>query len=193
MTALRMLCAVAVVVLLAACGATTGTNARSSTSAFDGSRTVYIEPHGTDCGMSMVCSSLGAQWNSKAPSQAVLVIETMGAYQSIDSASLNIDGHITHLDRSSGLTHFSQSVQQSAGTYSSAIAELGRTSTQAFHGSLDLIRQMLGAHDVRLRVVTSEMTIDSVVFAAHKDSKSHHALERFMVRVNAALKPTDGR
>lgn len=171
---------------LGGCGATAGTKAHIQTSTFDGSRTVYIEAHGTNCGMSMVCSMLGAQWNSAAPAQAQLVVETMGSYASINRAALNIDGQIIRLEPTATATQYRQSISQAPGTYSSAIAALGRTSTQTFRAPLDLVRRMLAAKDVRLRVVTSETTIESTVFSPAADSKAHHALQRFVAQVDAA-------
>ncbi|MGP1666889.1 MAG: hypothetical protein ACTS5I_13445, partial [Rhodanobacter sp.] len=155
-------------------------------SSFDNSHTVWIEAHGTNCGMSMVCSMLGAQWTDSTPDKAMLVVQTMGSYAAITAAAVNIDGRIVVLPMPKSLTHYSQSLPQPSGQYNAAMAELGRTSTQGFDASLGLIRQILAAHSVKLRVQTSEVTIDSIVFTADKDSKAHHALKRFMAQVDAA-------
>lgn len=172
-------------VTLLGCGATTGTSARSTISTFDGARIVSIDAHSTNCNMSMVCSLLGATWTSSVPTKAMLGVEVMADYTSIQSAYLNIDGRIVHLDVSEPITHFDQVLPQPSGAlYSPGLAELGRRSSKGFMVPLDLVRSILAAKDVRLRVATTDVTIDSVVFTADKDSKAHHALERFIVQVD---------
>lgn len=168
--------------LLVGCGATVGLGAKTSTSTFDGSRSVSIEPHGTNCGMSMVCSSLGAEWNSRLKDQAMLVVECMGDYSSIDAASLNIDGEIIPL-QSRVLTDYSNNMADSGANHSAAMDQLTRTSTRRYSVPLSLINRIAAAHSVKLRVVTSQVTIDSVVIDGSKDSKAYHALGRFLAQV----------
>jgi hypothetical protein len=172
--------------LLAGCGATTGTNARSSISTFDGARVVSIDPHGTNCGMSMVCSLLGAQWSSNQPDRVQLVVSTMGEYASIQMAGLNIDGTIIPLADSAQLTQYTQSMSQTPETYNVAAAQLGRTSTRSFIAPLALVDRILAARSVKMRVQTDGVTIDSIIFEGDKDSKAHHALERFIAQVRSA-------
>lgn len=173
--------------LLAACGATTGQAARTTVSTFDGARIVSIEPHSTDCNMAALCSLLGATWTSNVPGKAMLDVEVMTDYTGIQSASLNIDGRIVHLDAPESITHFKQVLPQpSAAPYNPGLAVLGRRSSKGFMVPLDLVRSILSAQDVRLRVATTDATIDSVVFGPDKDSKAHHALERFIAQLDQA-------
>lgn len=179
----HLIVAVAALVLMA-CGATVGQNARSDVSKFDGSRNVWIDQHGTNCGMSMTCSDVGAAWTSADPNHVVLRIGTMGAYESISAAALNIDGRIITLQPVEAFTHLGHAGGvASYDTYSPANQEALRTSERGFLVPMEIIREILASKSVKLRVQTSEMTIDSVVIDGSKDSKAFYALQRFMLKV----------
>lgn len=181
---MKHLLVVCMVFALSACGATVGENARSDVSKFDGSRNVWIDQHGTNCGMSMTCSDVGAQWTSADPAHAVLRIGTMGAYESITAAALNINGRIIELQPVEASTHFDHAGGvPSYQTYSPANQEALRTSQRGFLVSVDLIREILASKSVKLRVQTSEVTIDSVIIDGSKDSKAYYALQRFVTKI----------
>lgn len=173
-----------VVLMLAGCGATVGLGAKTTVSTFDGSRNVWIDTHGTNCGMSMVCSQLGAQWTSSAPDRVILNVGTMGAYENINAAALNIDGQVIALQPAEALTHFGEAGGEPSGrNYNPAMQEALRTSTQGFVATTELVRKVLASRSVKLRVQTSEGTIDSVIIDGPKDSKAYYALQRFMTQV----------
>jgi hypothetical protein len=178
---MKTLFAVMLCFSLAGCGATVGLGARTSVSTFDGSRSVSIEPHGTNCGMSMVCTLVGAEWNSKHPEQAFLIIEYMGSYTSIQAAALNVDGQIIPISPEKGeSTQFSNPEEYSGNL---GLTQLARTSDRYFPVPLALIERISSSKSVKLRVRISETTIDSVIIDGQKDSKAFYALQRFLKEI----------
>lgn len=170
-------------VLLAACGATVGTAARSSVSKFDNSRDVWIAPHGANCGMTMVCTMIGAEWNSAHPHDAALQVQVFGAYTAIRAAEVRIDGQTYVLQPDHDTTHFSNPMLNSGNP---GLATTTEQSDRYYATTLGFVRRMATATDVRLRVVTGDGTIDSIITSADADSKAHHALQRFLAKVDGA-------
>jgi hypothetical protein len=134
--------------------------------------------------MSMICSLLGAVWNSNSPEKAQFVVEYDGDYSSIDAAALNIDGKVIELEPVDATTSYSNDMAEYGVNQSSAMNVLTRESKRNFWTSIDLIRQIETSRNVKLRVVTGRVTIDSVIIDGGADSKAYHALERFLQQVS---------
>jgi len=179
---MKYLITIGLALALSACGTTVGHAAREKTSTFDGSRSVWIDAHGTNCGMSMVCDGVGAEWLSTAKDLALLDIEFYGDYRNITGAELNIDGQIIQLNH-----------QDPAGTdfrndstdYSNpGLTEMERVSQQRFTVPLSLIRRIEASHSVKLRLYLDHLTVDSIIIDGDKTSKAYYALGRFLAKVD---------
>lgn len=158
--------------ILAGCATTTGTAPRESRSGFDGARVVSIQGHGLAC-KTVLCTGLGAEWNSKRPDMAVLTVHVFNAYVPITGAQLSIGSRPpvalhgptmpTGLDRTGGV----------------------RESSQGFAVPLALVRDIAAADRAWLRVLTTSGAIDEAIVDGATDSKALHALRRFLAAVDA--------
>lgn len=171
-----------VAVLLAAavlCGPACASDAKIAADDFDGSTKVWVNPHGMNCAWSAPCYSVGARWSSKQPAAAALVIELMGAYTPIKTASLNVDGEILQLKPLDANTAYSQGIALTPGTYNAALAQAGRTSTQEFEIPLPLLQRVLAARVVKMRIELADGVVDARLVENGKASKAYGALQRF--------------
>lgn len=159
-------------VLLAACSTTSGTNPVVGHGGFDNARTVTISPHGNACS-SMICTGLGAQWNSKNPNSAILIVQVFNEYAAISGAELNIDGRKITLSSAQTVTDFSSP------------GAAMRESSKGFSTSFSVIEEILSAKRVWLRVQTPTGYIEDAVIDEKKDSKAYHALSRFVTAVKS--------
>lgn len=162
------------VALLAGCATTSGLEPTVARSGFDNARVVNIAPHGTSC-RAAGCTSLGAQWRSSAPDQALLVV---GLYEirAITGAQLNVDGKIITLSNSRDLTAF---------------AQMGyvKQSTKAFQVPLATIRELADAKRAWIRVSSPTGYIEDAIIDGTTDSKAYHALIRFLASVDQKQAP----
>lgn len=158
--------------ILSACATTSGSDPIVGFSGFDNAKTVSISPHGNACS-SMLCTGLGAQWNSSNPESAILIVRVFNEYAVINHAELNIDGKKIELASVQTVTDF--------GTPSTGIHE----SSKAFGVPLTVIEQIISANKVWLRVSTPSGYIEDPVKDGSKDSKAYHALSRFVLAIKS--------
>lgn len=154
------------VFLLSGCGTTVGTNPKTITKGFDNSTQVTINPHGTECGLQMVCPLIGAVWQSTYPDKVILNIGIINDMVNINEIHFNIDGEIIKL-KSQQITKY-----QSIG---STIHE----SNNSFAAEYEIVNKILNSQRTWIRVATSKGAIEGMVKNGDKDSKSYHALKRF--------------
>ncbi|MCP3129259.1 hypothetical protein [Shewanella sp. KJ2020] len=169
---MRMLFVIALAFVISGCATTSGTNPIIGYSGFDNAKTVSIDPHGNACS-SMVCTGLGAQWNSSNPDSAILIVQVFNEYAAISQAELIIDGNKVTLSSAQTVTDFSYP--------GSAIRE----SSKGFGIPFSVIEQILSAKRVWLRVHTPTGYIEDPVIDGEKDSKAYHALSRFVTAVKS--------
>jgi len=164
-----------------ASGPAIAAKAKTAVDEFDGAQRVWIDPHGLDCGMRMVCASFGARWTSSYPDEAVLVVEVVNEYVAIESVALNIDGavHVLEPLEASRPTSF-----RNLGVR--ARAPVARFSTKDFSIPLDLAQAMLAAQSVKVRVTTAGGLVDATFAGGRKATKARGALERFLALVPTA-------
>lgn len=167
---MRHLLALGALAAIAACSTTTGLDAQSSRSGFDGARRVSIIPHGNAC-TRMLCTGLGAQWTEAAPGGALLIVRVSNEYLAILGAELMIDGQRHSLKAVEGSTEFS------------APGSVMRESTRGFSTSLDIVRAITASRKTWLRVRTPHGYIEDAVVDGDTDSKAFHALKRFLSEV----------
>lgn len=156
---------------LAGCATTSGSDARVSRSGFDGASIVTVNPHGNAC-RSMSCTGLGAQWNSKTPTQSVLVVSLFNETRAIVGAQLNIDGKVYDLSNAQPFTNFSD--------FGAATKE----SRKGFIVQTSLIRKIATSQRTWLRVTTTAGNFEDAVIDGQTDSKAYHALRRFLTSVD---------
>lgn len=145
---------------------------------FDGATRVSINPHGLNCGMTMLCAAVGAQWSSKDPDAAVLEFEVLNSYSAIDGAKLNIDGKIVDLQAVDNPTRYER-VDTARGVTPMRLSKKG------FLVPMSLVRDILAAQSCQVRVSTADGTIDGTLIDGKKNSKALGALQRFVAKVPA--------
>lgn len=158
--------------IISGCATTSGTDPVAGYSGFDNAKTVSIPPHGNACS-SMVCTGLGAQWNSSSPDSAILIVQVFNEYAAISRAELNIDGEKVSLSPAQTVTDFSSP------------GSVMRESSRGFGISFSVIEKILSAKRVWLRVHTPTGYIEDPVIDGEKDSKAYHALSRFVTAVKS--------
>jgi hypothetical protein len=147
-------------------------DAKIKTDEFDGATRVWIDPHGLNCGMNMICPLLGARWTSKAPGAAVLAVEVVNTYSAITGVRLNIDGSFLDLQPIDEPTRF----KNNGGA--PGVAPV-RYSTKDYLIPLELVEAILAAKDVKVRVSTADGFVDGALIGGKKNSKAAGALGRF--------------
>lgn len=157
------------VLALTGCANTTGLEPTERHSGFDNARIVDIRPHGNAC-TTMVCTGFGLQWNSKYPSSALMIVQVFNDITAILDAQLNIDGEIITLDESQMFSDF-----ETMGYI--------KNSSKAFVMPLSTLERITTAKRVWMRVRTPSGTIEDAIIDGQKDSKSYHALKRFLLKV----------
>lgn len=158
---------------LASCANTSGLEAKTTSSGFDGARVVDIQPHGAAC-TGMVCPGLGAQWSSKAPDSAIVTVAVFHEIRGITGAEVSVAGQATRLKAMGVITTFSRP------------GDPLRVSRTDFAAPLALVRSMASAERVWLRVHTTDGYIEAAIVDGQLDSKAVHALRRFISQVDAA-------
>ena len=154
-----------------ACSNSTGLDAKVSHSGFDNSKGVNIAPHGNACTY-MTCTGVGLQWNSKYPDDAFMIVQVFNNVAPIFGAQLNIDGDIITLKESQLVSSYE-------------VDGYTRNSSKAFLVSLDTLEKIENANKVWMRVETPDGTLEDAIIDGNKDSKSYHALKRFLVEVKS--------
>jgi len=120
----------------------------------------------------MICTGLGAQWSSKHPVDAVLVVSLFNEVRAIVGAQLNIDGKVYDLSNAQPFTNFSD--------FGAATKE----SRKGFIVPIDLIRKIASSQRTWLRVTTTAGNFEDAVIDGQTDSKAFHALRRFLATVD---------
>jgi hypothetical protein len=167
------------ILALSGCATTSGLSAKSSVSTFDGTRHVTIAPHGANCGMSMVCDGIGAEWTSSDKDRAMLFFTYWGEYRSIQGARFNIDGQIIDLAPGPNYTDF-----QSGHTGNAALDISESTSTRGFLVPLSLVQRIEASKSVKLQLVMDNLTLDSIIIDGKTTSKAYYALGRFLAEID---------
>lgn len=160
-----------VVCALAGCATTSGMAPTETKSGFSGGRVVTISGHGNACS-SFFCTGLGAQWDSSTPDRAILQVHIFNDWKGITGAALSIDGRIVELQKLPGLSQFSKP------------GEAVKQTTQSFGVPLSLVREVVAAKKVWIRVHTTAGYMEDAVIDGEKDSKAYHALVRFLAQVD---------
>jgi len=167
--------AVSLAVLLAGCANTVGSSASEVRSGFSGGRVVSIGGHGNAC-KSTTCTGLGGQWDSSKPEAAILSVYVFNDIKGITGASFAIDGAVTRVTPLPGLTHFSRP------------GDMLKQSRHDFSVPLSLIRHIVEAKKVWLRVQTTDGYMEDAVIEGTDDSKAYHAMKRFLAQIDGQPK-----
>lgn len=162
--------------LVAASTPALASDAKIKTDDFDGATRVWVDPHGLECGMTMICPSLGAQWKSTKPDMAVLNVQLINTYAAITGVKLNVDGSFIDLLPTDDPTRFTNNGG------AAGVATV-RYSSKDYLVPLELVEKLLAAKDVKMRVLTADGFVDGNLIGGKKSSKAAGALSRFWNRV----------
>jgi len=158
--------------VLGGCSTTSGLDATTGTSGFDGKRHVRIEPHGAAC-TSMICPAIGAIWIEDEPNLVGLNFEVVNDIRSIYSAELNIDGEVKKLTNTS-LTSFN--------------TKIGVSSAKIYTTDFTIVDKIINSKRTWVRLNTSKGYVEAAVIDGDKDSKAFNALKRFKRQVELTQK-----
>lgn len=161
------------------CATTSGLGTTVSSSDFDNSKTINIAPHGLSCKKTLpFCPSVGFKWTDSQPDKAYIQLAVYdlssvnnigGNYVSIKDLRLKVDGNLVTLKPAgSGLTDYSY--DKSA----------GKTSVQAYHVPISLLSQIHSSKETLVQVVTDKGNLEDYFIKSDADTKSYHALGRFL-------------
>lgn len=175
----RILFAFSLILSLASCATTSGLNATSTQSSFDGSKSIDITPHGMSCkNTGIYCGMLGFRWDDKHPNTAFIRTQVIdmagtmlvgGKFVNIYKLRFNVDGNITDLQPiGDGFTKHD---------YDTII---GRTSNQAFAVPVDFLRTLHSSQNVKVQLVTDKGNFNDYLITNGKDTKAYNALGRFL-------------
>lgn len=168
---MKLLLALGLSCFLIGCSTTSGLKPITSTSSFDGVKSVGIKPHGAMC-KGVVCPSLGATWLDNQQDNVGFSVELFNTIENIYSLSFNIDGEIITI-KALQPTIFSQSV----GT---------NTSITSIVTEYKLLTKILQSQRTWMKVSTSKGAYEAAIIDGLTDSKAFHALKRFDTQVNEA-------
>ncbi len=171
----QILLVVAIALTLAGCANTSGSAPIVGFSGFDRAKIVTINPHGNDCS-TIICTGIGAQWNSSTPDSALLIVNVFNDITSISEAQLNIDGEIIKLKKSVTVTDMD--IKTFGGVTT-------KESSKTFTTDISTIKKIISSKRTWLRVLTPTGYIEDRVIDGEKDSKAFHALKRFMLSVES--------
>ena len=168
---MRIIFALGLSFFIIGCSTTSGLNAITSTSNFDGVKSVGIAPHGAAC-KSFACPSLGATWLDNQPNNVGFAVQIFNSIETINSVAFNIDGEIIKIDALLP-TRFSQ--------------ESGiNLSTTSVVTDYKVLTRILQSKKTWMRVSTSKGSHEVAIIDGNIDSKAFHALKRFDAQVNEA-------
>lgn len=156
------------------CANTSGLDAKTSQSTFDGAKTVRIAPHSLGC--KSACSTMGFGWTSKSPNDVFVDLKMIQLpdYKSIQQLRFNIDGQISNFKPIQTLTDYKNE------------GVLGKTATQSFVIPQSYAKKLHNSKDVRVQIVTEAGSVDDYLIIGDKDSKAYHALGRFLTQLSQA-------
>ena len=168
--------------MIAGCATTSGTQAITSVSSFDGTKSVSIEPHTLGCVQTVVCTSLGFAWTDKEPSMASILIEvthTNGTkHHPISSAKLNIDGDIVDIKPFPGSVNRFES---------SVVSTIPHTETnRLFVAPLDLLYRVKNSTNTKMQVVAEGALTEKELKNSGDSSFAYHSMIRFLDQVEAS-------
>ncbi len=170
----KLFCATAVLLFLAGCSTTSGSDPVVSHSGFDNAKVVTIDIHGNGCS-GRVCTGLGAQWSGKTPDETILIVNVYGI-SAITGAKFNIDGTVYDLKIKETFTNFTRFV--------SKFGSMPTESSKGFLVPTDLVRKITASQHTYLRVNTTSGYIEDTVINGQTDSKAFNALKRFLAEVD---------
>ncbi|HEY2455232.1 MAG TPA: hypothetical protein VGI71_21955 [Scandinavium sp.] len=164
---------VAFALLLAGCSNTQGNGVINGVDRHSGSKTVLIQPHGTDCD-SMQCIALGAFWVSSEKDTALLNVSLMNTSDFIQDAYLEIDGQKYQLRDDGDLTRYERPLSDMTSYVQSR---------KDYLVPLDVIRKMSTAKKAWIFVKTGDNYMSDAIIDSQGDSKAYYAMQRFIAAI----------
>jgi len=159
--------------VLAGCSNTQGTGPISGIDRHSGSKTIIIQPHGTDC-ESMQCIALGAFWTESEKDYALLTISLMNTSDFVRSAYLEIGGVKYPLRDDGDLTRYDRPLNNV-----SSYVE----SKKDYIIPLDVVKKITTSKKAWVFVQTGSGYMSNAIIDAQGDSKAYYALQRFLAAI----------
>ena len=169
----KLLLAAFVASFLTGCANNQGQEAITGVDRHSGSKTVLMQPHGTDC-KSMQCIAIGAFWAESEKDTALLNISLMNTTDFVRSAYLEIDGKKYQLRDGGDLTRY----ERPLANYS-AYAQ----SRKDYLVPLDLIKKLSTAKKAWVFVETGSGVMSDAIIDSQGDSKAFYAMQRFLKQI----------
>lgn len=162
--------------LISGCATTAGYDAQTSSSKFDGVKSVAIQAHGAAC-KGLICPMIGATWLEDQPNNVGFTIQLFNEIANINSIAFNIDGEIIKAN-ALGSTDFDRVTG----------VNVSRTSIVT---NYSVLTKILSSKRTWIRVSTSKGLQEVAIIDGQTDSKAYHALKRFDAQVKQAKAPKE--
>lgn len=164
------------------CVTTSGSEAVTNVSSFDGSKTVSIEPHTLGCVQTVICTDLGFAWTNKEPNTATMLIQVDHVngtkFHPISSAKFNIDGDIVEV------SPFPGSVNKLDSSVTSTIPSTN--TSRLFVTPLDLLYRIKNSTNTKMQVVAEGALTEKELKNSGDSTYAYHAMVRFLEQVEAS-------
>ncbi|MFV9079522.1 hypothetical protein ABQ397_24890 [Serratia fonticola] len=163
--------AVALVTMsLVGCANNQGLGPEAGVDRHSGSKTVLMQPHGSDC-KTMQCIAIGAFWTESAKDKALLTVSLLNTTDFIRDAYLEIDGVKVPLLDDGDLTSYERPYSNLPGV---------ANSRKEYLVSLDVIRKLASAKKAWIFVQTGSGYMSDAIIDSQGDSKAFYAMQRFL-------------
>lgn len=175
----KVLFALTTALILTGCATTSGLDAKTQVSSFDGSKSVAIAPHGFACVNYLTCATTGFSWNNKRPEQASMLVEILdpvkgGDYHAIAAVKINIDGEIITLTPAVGDTN------------NFDYDDIYKKTSRLYTMPLPLLERIKQSNITKMQVIAKDALIEGDFKNTGESTKSYHAMLRFLDQVKAA-------
>lgn len=168
---MKIILAIGLMTIIAGCSTTSGMNATTSISSFDGVKSVGVQAHSSAC-TSFVCPMLGATWLDNQPDNVGFSVQLFNEIANIQSVAFNIDGNIIKIN-----ALLPTDFDQEAGI------NISRTSIVT---SYSILTKILQSKRTWMKVSTTKGSHEVAIIDGSLDSKAFHALKRFDTQVKEA-------
>ena len=169
------------VISVAGCANTSGLQAKTSVSEFDGTKSIVIPAHGMNCKKMPVCDMIGFSWTSKAPELAGFMVEIndfrgsgSSEYFAIKSVNIKIDEEVislTPLDKLSG------------SDFDYDKTTFYTTTTRGFEAPISLLNKIKNSKITKTQIITDGATFEDTFKDGDKNSKAYYAMLRFLEQI----------
>lgn len=170
--------------MMTGCATTSGLEAKTSVSTFDGAKSVTIPAHGMNCTKGLVCDMIGFSWSSKLPDLSGFMVEIKdlngggnSKFYPIKVVKLNIDGEIVTLK---------PLIAGDGSKFDFDRTTLFKTTTRSYEAPISLLDKIKASNTTKTQIIAEGAVFEDVLKDSDKNSKAYYAMLRFLEQVEAS-------